>query len=80
MSPTDREIIRRKLAVIVENINTLMPIRKMTIGADAHGFRCQFAQALFAASPAIPQNFEVVADAGKAFLLAELALEHLERG
>ena len=30
MSPTDREIIRRKLAVIVENINALEPVKKMT--------------------------------------------------
>ena len=30
MSPLDREIIRRKLAVIVENLNALKPIMKMT--------------------------------------------------
>lgn len=30
MSPIDKEIIRRKLAVIVENLNALEPIKDMT--------------------------------------------------
>ena len=31
MSPIDKEIIKRKLAVIVENLNTLEPISRMTL-------------------------------------------------
>ena len=31
MSPVDKEIIRRKLAIIVENLKTLIAIRNMTI-------------------------------------------------
>ncbi len=30
MSPFDKEIIRRKLAVIIENINALVPVMSMT--------------------------------------------------
>lgn len=30
MSPVDRDIIRRKLAVIAENLNALAPIKEMT--------------------------------------------------
>jgi uncharacterized protein YutE (UPF0331/DUF86 family) len=30
MSPVDKEIVRRKLAVIIENLNALEPIRDMT--------------------------------------------------